>query len=75
MIPHVPDATDTRDAPLDGFRVIDLSEGIAGPFCAKVLADFGADVVKVERPEGIRRVGWDRSPHPDATTPVACSCT
>jgi crotonobetainyl-CoA:carnitine CoA-transferase CaiB-like acyl-CoA transferase len=63
----VPDATTTADAPLAGIRVVDLSEGIAGPFCAKVLADFGADVVKVERPAGdpTRHMG----PHPTPGSP------
>jgi crotonobetainyl-CoA:carnitine CoA-transferase CaiB-like acyl-CoA transferase len=37
---------------LDGVRVVDLSRFIAGPFCAQILADMGADVVKVERPGG-----------------------
>ena len=37
---------------LEGVKVLDLSEGIAGPFCAKLLADLGADTVKVERPDG-----------------------
>ena len=36
---------------LEGVKVLDLSEGIAGPFCAKLLADLGADTVKVERPD------------------------
>ena len=36
---------------LDGINVLDLSEGIAGPFCAKLLADLGAKTVKVERPD------------------------
>ena len=40
----------TRPPPLAGVRVLDTSEGIAAPFCAKLLGDLGADVVKVERP-------------------------
>jgi crotonobetainyl-CoA:carnitine CoA-transferase CaiB-like acyl-CoA transferase len=37
---------------LDGIRVLDFGRYIAGPFCAALLADFGADVVRVERIEG-----------------------
>ena len=46
--------------PLADLRVVDMSTVIAGPGCARYLADFGADVVKVEAPggDGTRRMGW-----------------
>ena len=37
---------------LSDLRVVDLSTGVAGPFCSKMFADFGADVIKVEPPAG-----------------------
>jgi crotonobetainyl-CoA:carnitine CoA-transferase CaiB-like acyl-CoA transferase len=44
---------------LAGLRVIDLTQALSGPFCTSILADYGADVVKVEPPHGdmIRYVG------------------
>ena len=38
--------------PLDGVRVVALEQAVAAPFCTRHLADLGADVVKVERPDG-----------------------
>lgn len=40
------------DAPFAGLKVVDLSQGIAGPYAGMLLAQYGADVVKVEPPEG-----------------------
>jgi succinyl-CoA:(S)-malate CoA-transferase subunit B len=59
---------DTRQGPLAGIRVIDAATVIAAPFCATLLGEAGADVLKVEHPDGgdaLRRFG----------TPTACGDT
>ena len=49
----------------DGLNVVDLGQGISGPFCAKLFADLGARVVKVEPSSG------DPSPPRGAHSPTA----
>lgn len=62
---------------LEGVRVVEVCEGVAGPYCGRLLGDLGAEVIKVERPEAgdwARRRGpfpGDR-PHPEKSGLFLC---
>ena len=53
----MPDATKTM--PLDGLKVLEMGTLIAGPFCGRLFAEFGADVIKIESPPGEKGDGGD----------------
>jgi crotonobetainyl-CoA:carnitine CoA-transferase CaiB-like acyl-CoA transferase len=54
---------------LNGLKVLELSEFISGPYCGKMMADLGAEVIKVEKPEGDTARRWGpfpgNIPHPE----------
>ena len=57
--------------PLAGIRVVELATGVAGPYAGKLLADFGADVLKVEPPSGDPARSWGAFTGPDPGLAVA----
>ena len=59
--------SDSRPTPLHDLRVVEISDRIAGSYCGKLLADAGAQVRKIEPPQGdwLRRYSATRSPVPD----------
>ena len=53
------EATGQHSAALHGITVIDFTQALAGPYCATMLGDMGADVIKIERPgSGDMSRGW-----------------
>lgn len=61
-------SNETHQGPLVGLKVIDLATVVAGPGVAKYFADYGADVIKVERPSGdsTRSMGWTQPGESDS---------
>ena len=54
----------TSNGPLDGLRVIEMGQLLAGPFCGQLLGDFGAEVIKLESPgagDPMRQWGREQS--------------
>ena len=58
-----------NEPPLSGIRIVELAGLGPGPHAAMMLADLGADVVRVDRPSGGLRLGSSRRTGPDAARP------
>ncbi len=54
------ESTETERMPLDGLRVLELGNYIAAPFASRIFGDFGAEVIKVEKPGGDELRDWRR---------------
>ncbi len=65
--PETPIDQASTGLPLEGVLVVALEQAVAAPYCSSRLADAGARVIKVERPEGDFARGYDTSVHGESS--------